>query len=63
MTERVAQLVESFYADIWNRHDKSAIPKLPCAYFTFRGSPGPSNVGHDEFARYVDFVHAALGYY
>ena len=63
MTEPVAQLVERFYADIWNRHDKSAIPKLLCADFTFRGSLGPSKVGHDEFAGYVDFVHDALGDY
>lgn len=63
MTERATQLVESFYADAWNRHDKSAIPKLLCADFTFRGSLGPSKVGHDEFASYVDFVHDALGDY
>ena len=61
--ERSIRLVESFYADIWNRHDKSAIPTLLCADFTFRGSLGPSKVGHDEFAGYVDFVHDALGDY
>ena len=63
MNERVAQLVERFYADIWNRHDKSAIPELLCVDFTFRGSLGPSKVGHDEFASYVDFVHDALDDY
>lgn len=63
MTERATQLVERFYADIWNRHDKSAIPQLLCADFTFRGSLGPSKVGHDQFASYVDFVHDALGDY
>jgi len=63
MNDRATRLVESFYADIWNRHDKSAIPKLLCADFTFRGSLGPSKVGHEEFAGYVDFVHDALGDY
>jgi len=33
-------VVESFYADIWNRHDKSKISTLLCADFTFRGSLG-----------------------
>lgn len=63
MTEQATRLVESFYADIWNRHDKSAIQELLCAEFTFRGSLGPSKVGHDEFAGYVDLVHDALGDY
>lgn len=63
MTEQATRLVESFYADIWNRHDKSAIQELLCAEFTFRGSLGPSKVGHDEFAGYVDLVHGALGDY
>ena len=63
MTDRAARLVERFYADIWNRHDKSAIPELLCPDFTFRGSLGPSKVGHEEFAGYVDFVHDALGDY
>ena len=63
MSETVAQLVERFYADIWNRHDRSAIPALLRADFTFRGSLGPSKVGHDEFAGYVDSVHDALGDY
>ena len=63
MTELATLVVESFYADIWNRHDKSAIPRLLCADFTFRGSLGPSKVGHEEFASYVDFVHDTLGDY
>lgn len=63
MTKRATRLVERFYADIWNRHDRSAIPELLCADFTFRGSLGPSKVGHDAFAGYVDLVHAALGDY
>ncbi len=63
MTERGTQLVERFYAEIWNRHEKSAILKLLCADFTFRSSLGPSKVDREELASYVDFVHDALGGY
>ena len=56
-------VVQKFYADIWNKHDKSAIPSLLDSDFTFRGSLGQSKTGHSEFADYVDFVHHALGAY
>ena len=56
-------VVQKFYADVWNRHDKSVIPSLLRSDFTFRGSLGPSKIGHAEFACYVDFVHQALGAY
>lgn len=55
--------VESFYHDIWNRHDKSKIPELLRDDFTFRGSLGQTRVGHEGFASYVDFVHSALANY
>jgi predicted ester cyclase len=54
------EVVESFYADVWNRHDKSKIPTLLCANFTFRGSLGQSRTGHEGFASYLDFVHQTL---
>jgi len=53
-------VVESFYADIWNRHDKSKIPTLLCADLTFRGSLGQAKTGHDGFASYLDHVHEVL---
>lgn len=59
----IQTVVESFYADIWNRHDKSKIPVLLCDNFTFRGSLGQAKVGHEGFGTYVDFVHAALAHY
>jgi hypothetical protein len=31
--------------------------------FTFRGSLGPTLVGHDQFAGYVDFVTETFGQY
>lgn len=56
-------VVDKFYADVWNKHDKSAIPSLLQSDFTFRGSLGQCKTGHSEFADYVDFVHQALGAY
>ena len=56
-------VVKKFYADVWNKHDKSVIPSLLQSNFTFRGSLGPTKTGHAEFADYVDFVHRALGAY
>jgi predicted ester cyclase len=56
-------IVESFYENIWNRHDKSFIPSLLLEEFSFRGSLGQVWRGHVEFAEYVDFVHNALGDY
>jgi predicted ester cyclase len=56
----IRMVVERFYADIWNRHDKTKIPTLLRPRFTFRGSLGQAKVGHDGFASYVDFVHESL---
>ncbi len=58
-TERV----ERFYEEIWNRHDKSWIPRLIHEDFSFRGSLGDEKRGHEGFADYLDAVHAALGDY
>jgi hypothetical protein len=52
-------LIRTFYEKIWNRHDKSVIPKILDAGFSFRGSLGSVRHGHQGFADYVDFVHAA----
>lgn len=59
-SSRIRAVVESFYADIWNRHDKSKIPALLRDDFTFRGSLGQAKVGHEGFGSYVDFVHSAV---
>jgi predicted ester cyclase len=57
------EVVRAFYKDLWDHADKSLIPKIFHAGFTFRGSLGPTLVGHDEFAGYVDHVTGALGQY
>lgn len=45
--------LSSFYDDIWNRHDGSALDSLLSPKFTFRGSLGRTCRGHAEFAKYV----------
>ena len=58
--DRIRTVVESFYADVWNRRDKSKIPILLQPEFTFRGSLGQATIGHDGFASYLELVHGAL---
>lgn len=57
------ELVRVFYKELWDRSDKSLIPKIFHEQFTFRGSLGPTLVGHKQFAGYVDEVTDALGHY
>ena len=57
------ETVRAFYKDMWDHADKSLIPKIFHPGFTFRGSLGPTLVGYDEFAGYVDWVTGALGQY
>jgi hypothetical protein len=57
------ETVRIFYKDMWDHADKSLIPKIFHEGFTFRGSLGPTLVGHDQFAGYVDWVTEALGQY
>jgi predicted ester cyclase/ribosomal protein S18 acetylase RimI-like enzyme len=59
----IAASVRSFYRDIWNAHDLSAIPELLTDDFRFRGSLGQESVGIEAFAKYVDSVHESLGEY
>jgi predicted ester cyclase len=57
------ETVRLFYKELWDRADKSLIPKIFHPDFTFRGSLGPTLVGHEQFAGYVDWVTGALGDY
>ena len=54
------EIVRLFYDEMWNKADKSRIPEIFHAGFTFRGSLGPVLVGHDQFGGYVDGVVRAL---
>lgn len=57
------EVVRIFYKEMWDRADKSLIPAIFHEDFTFRGSLGPTLVGHREFGAYVDWVTGALGEY
>jgi predicted ester cyclase len=57
------ETVRVFYKELWDRADKSLIPKIFHVDFTFRGSLGSTLVGHDQFAGYVDWVTGTLGHY
>ena len=57
------ETVRAFYKDMWDHADKSLIPAIFHPGFTFRGSLGPTLVGHEQFAGYVDLVTAAFGQY
>jgi len=57
------EVVRVFYKELWDRADKNLIPGIFHEGFTFRGSLGPTLVGHEQFAGYVDHVTSALGSY
>jgi len=57
------ETVRRFYKELWDRADKNLIPKIFHSDFTFRGSLGPTLIGHRQFAGYVDWVTGALGDY
>jgi predicted ester cyclase len=57
------ETVRVFYKELWDDADKSLIPQIFHPDFTFRGSLGPTLVGYEQFAGYVDWVTAALGQY
>lgn len=57
------ETVSAFYDRVWNRVEKPAISELFHPEFTFRASLGPTMVGHDAFAAYVDTVTGALANY
>ncbi len=57
------ETVRVFYKELWDHADKSLIPRIFHDGFTFRGSLGPTLIGHAQFAGYVDWVTGALGQY
>lgn len=63
MVETPRALVESFYADVWNRRDTCRAREIIASDFRFRGSLGPEKRGVEGFLAYVDAVHEALGDY
>jgi predicted ester cyclase len=57
------ETVRVFYKELWDHADKRLIPDIFHSDFTFRGSLGPTLVGHEQFAGYVDWVTSAFGQY
>ncbi|WP_024277764.1 ester cyclase [Xanthobacter sp. 126] len=57
------EIVRKFYKDMWDHADVSLIPEIFHPDFTFRGSLGPTVVGHAQFADYVRWVTACLDNY
>lgn len=57
------EIVRVFYKELWDHADKSLIAKIFHSDFTFRGSLGPTLVGHEQFAGYVDWVTSTFGHY
>src|SRR5258708_8000174 len=56
------ETVRVFYKELWDHADKSLIPHIFHTGFTFRGSLGPTLVGHEQFADYVDWVTGTFGH-
>ncbi|MEE8407062.1 MAG: ester cyclase [Acidimicrobiia bacterium] len=50
------RLVDRFYNDMWNRFDKSVFGEILDPMIHFRGSPGQTKIGFDEFGEYVDYI-------
>ena len=57
------ETVRVFYQELWDHGDTSLVPQLCHPDFTFRGSLGPTLVGHGQFIGYVRFVTGALDRY
>jgi predicted ester cyclase len=53
-----ADLVHSFYDDLWNRWDDSRVDAVLAPSFEFRGSLGTSTVGRDGWRDYRDTIRA-----
>jgi predicted ester cyclase len=51
-----ADLVHSFYDDLWNRWDDALVDSVLAPSFAFRGSLGTSTTGVDEWRGYRDSV-------
>lgn len=64
-TSACKEQVQKFYSEIWNDHNKSAIPEILHPNVAFRGSLGVQHQksGHQVFADYVDMIHNSLGHY
>ncbi len=63
MTATPQDLVERFYAEVWNQRSEAAAREILAEDFKFRGSLGPEHRGPDGFISYMHAVHDALADY
>lgn len=54
----IAGLIETFYEDLWNSWNDSAVDDTLGAAFDFRGSLGQQTTGRDEWRSYRDSIRA-----
>jgi predicted ester cyclase len=57
------ETVRVFYKEMWDNANTTLVPSIFHPDFTFRGSLGPSLVGHAQFIEYVHFVTGAFEKY
>jgi hypothetical protein len=60
---RQKEVVRVFYKEMWDYANTALVPQLFHPDFAFRGSLGPTLVGHEQFIGYVQFVTGALERY
>ena len=63
MSQTPRQLVERFYAEVWNQRSEEAACQILTEDFRFRGSLGPEHRGRQGFIGYMHAVHDALAGY
>ena len=63
MSVSPAQLVERFYAEVWNCADEAVAHEILAPDFRFRASLGLETIGLSGFIGYMRSIHAALGSY
>jgi predicted ester cyclase len=54
----IRQLVQAFYAELWNRWDDAAVDTVLAPDFTFRGSLGNEVRGRTGWREYRDLIRA-----
>lgn len=54
----IAGLIETFYEDLWNSWNDSAVDDTLGTTFDFRGSLGQQTTGRDEWRSYRDSIRA-----
>ena len=57
----IADLIERFYGDLWNRWDDAAVNQILAPNFRFRGSLGHTVEGRDGWRAYRDMIRDGSG--